>query len=178
MMKSILCTFGYHLWNGCICTRKSCSTKRDAFHEWSGCICFKCNIRRDSDHSWEGCICAQCGKKRDKEHSWEGCVCSKCGKGRDKEHSWKICICTKCNQTRHNYVRGYCINCGNENSDLVILRKELEDLQEYLRSGWVGFEGGALDTGSSGIVPPQPSKEEVERRINKIIEEMNKILDN
>jgi hypothetical protein len=118
-MMNILCIFGFHKWDGCMCI--TCSKTRDKAHDWSkDCErCAKCGATRQSAHKWNGCMCLECGKTC---HDWiEDCEkCSHCGATRIGAHDWtKDCeTCATCGKSRryeyfHNWDRDdKCIVCG------------------------------------------------------------------
>lgn len=90
---SIKCLFGFHLWDGCRCSR--------------------CGQKRDESHSWDGCKCSKCGQKRNEAHSWDGCKCSRCGQQRNEDHRLKECKCEICGMVLHKWYGGFtCRECG------------------------------------------------------------------
>lgn len=83
------------------------------FHTWDGCICSRCGAKRDEAHSWDGCKCSKCGQKRNKAHSWDGCKCSRCGQLRNEAHRLKECKCEICGMVLHKWHGGFtCSECG------------------------------------------------------------------
>lgn len=99
---NLKCTFSFHTWKGCTCTK--CGKTRDEDHIWGqDCEeCSACGNRRGGFHSWKGCKCAQCAKTRDEGHDWsKDCgTCLTCKKKRVGFHSWKGGNCAQCGKTR------------------------------------------------------------------------------
>jgi len=64
----ISCTFGFHSWEGCKCSK--CGKTKDEGHDWrKDCEkCSKCGATRTNAHQWDGCKCKACGKTRDEGH--------------------------------------------------------------------------------------------------------------
>ena len=121
-MKNLLCVFGKHNWNGCVCKR--CGEARDEQHDWDLCKgkCRKCGARQPEQHDWDLCKgkCKRCGKKRDEEHHWNRCKCTICGKKRNENHHWIGCKCTICGKTRnemHDWDGCKCKRCGKKRDE-------------------------------------------------------------
>src|SRR5688500_7825869 len=82
---SILCTFGFHQWKNCRCSR--CFVVRDVEHRWEGCCCVECKRKRDTGHNWSvPCKCSTCGAIRIEFHMISGCTCTAC---KENFHEWK-----------------------------------------------------------------------------------------
>jgi len=134
------CTFGYHNWDGCKCTKcgktkehdwskdcekcSSCGETRENAHKWSGCKCSVCGKIRKEGHFWHGCKCSECGTVRDEWHDWsKDCErCTQCGKPRDGGHDWsKDCErCVLCGSTRenaHQWDGCKCTKCGKTRNE-------------------------------------------------------------
>lgn len=96
----ISCTFGFHDWNGCRCSK--CGKMRHEGHDWSkDCErCSVCGNTRANAHDWrKDCErCSVCGSYRSGGHDWsKDCEkCSKCGASRQNAHIWgkeARCLC-------------------------------------------------------------------------------------
>jgi hypothetical protein len=122
-LSSLKCTFGFHGWKGCYCTK--CGTVRDRHHDWTkNCErCAICRKERERQHDWTSDCdnCAKCGVHRDGHHDygWKGrCLkCNTCGKA--GEHDWtQNCErCAKCGEVRQGQhvwadICGNCTKCG------------------------------------------------------------------
>lgn len=59
----MLCSIGFHAWQGCRCQRAGCTVTRDEQHRWEGCKCGLCNKilpEHDKGHVWQACRCRVC----------------------------------------------------------------------------------------------------------------------
>lgn len=122
----ILCTFGFHNWDGCKCTK--CSKIRDEKHNWKiNCeMCSICNKKSGKVHQKEGCRCINCDTTF---HTVKNCICLHCQKEFHEFDYYKLefnnfkasvvknfnaCKCKKCGKTLHklSYDSHECMICG------------------------------------------------------------------
>lgn len=77
---SIKCTFGFHTWNGCICS-KCGKEQHDLSNDCEKCA--KCGKISNLKHDWSrNCNkCYKCGKTREEHHVFINDICKNCGQG-------------------------------------------------------------------------------------------------